>query len=72
MKNNKNKTWLCDNCLSYNIKILNYTHSEMDVYCMDCGEQNYKVSEWFIKNKIVLKNKKWEFVNERWRKVQNI
>ena len=39
---------------------------------MDCGEQNYKVSEWFIKNKIVLKNKKWEFVNERWRKVQNI
>jgi hypothetical protein len=43
MKNNKNKTWLCDNCLSYNIKILNDKNSEMDVYCFDCREQNYKI-----------------------------
>jgi hypothetical protein len=48
MTNNKNKTWLCDNCLSYNIEILNDKNCEMDVYCFDCKEHNYKVSEWFI------------------------
>jgi hypothetical protein len=40
-----NKNWLCDNCLSKNIQILN--HKEMDLYCFDCEDYNYKVSEWF-------------------------
>ena len=43
----KNKTWLCDNCLSYNIQIADIKDSELDVYCLDCNEHHYKVSEWF-------------------------
>ena len=44
----KNNNWLCDNCLSKNIQIINDKDFEMDIYCFDCKEYNYKISEWFI------------------------
>ena len=43
-----NNIWLCDNCLSKNIQILNHKDFEMDLYCFNCEDYNYKVSEWFI------------------------
>lgn len=53
-----NNNWLCDSCLSQDIKIINDKNSEMDIYCFDCKEYNYKVSEWFIN-----RNKKTERIN---------
>ena len=50
-----NNNWLCDSCLSHNIKTINYKNFEMDIYCFDCKEYNYKISEWFIN-----RNKKTE------------
>ena len=51
MINEKNwystKGWLCDNCLSPNIKKL-HPEIEQDLFCFDCKQRGYQVSEWFI------------------------
>ena len=39
--------WLCDNCLSPNIKKL-HPEIEQDLFCFDCKKRGYQVSEWFI------------------------
>ena len=39
--------WLCDNCLSPNIKKL-HPEIEEDLFCFDCKKRGYQVSEWFI------------------------
>jgi hypothetical protein len=49
--------YLCNTCLSSNIKILKGDeaidkygdYKEMDLYCYDCKEEDYKVSSWYIK-----------------------
>ena len=49
--------YLCTTCLSSNIKILvgddaidqHGDYKEMDLYCYDCKEEDYKVSSWYIK-----------------------
>tara|TARA_R110002153_G_scaffold48643_2_gene137172 strand:+ start:51 stop:224 length:174 start_codon:yes stop_codon:yes gene_type:complete len=44
----KNYKWLCDECLSANIKIFKDKNKEMDCYCNECKSENYIISPWFI------------------------
>tara|TARA_R110000803_G_C11806685_1_gene300130 strand:- start:47 stop:226 length:180 start_codon:yes stop_codon:yes gene_type:complete len=52
--------WLCDECLSDDIKIIDDKDNEMNCYCNGCKQENYIVSAWYINT-----NKKEVLSNER-------
>tara|TARA_R100000664_G_scaffold14926_1_gene23344 strand:- start:483 stop:647 length:165 start_codon:yes stop_codon:yes gene_type:complete len=40
--------WLCNECLSDDIKINKDKQKEMSCFCNKCKEENYIVSSWWI------------------------
>ncbi len=69
--------YLCNTCLSSNIKILkgdeaidkNGDYKEMDLYCYSCKSEDYKISDWYIKqNKSFFKGIEYLYYNNQRRK----
>ena len=66
--------YLCNTCLSSNIKILKGDeaidkygdYKEMDLYCYDCKSEDYKISDWYIKqNKSFFKGIEYLYYNSQ-------
>ena len=66
--------YLCNTCLSSNIKILkgdeaidkNGDYKEMDLYCYSCKSEDYKISDWYIKqNKSFFKGIEYLYYNSQ-------